>query len=239
LYTRVVLPYLQKHPSASVLDFGCGKGAYIAAVRKSGHPAVGVEFYNNNGSQIDVAKGNAQIDMLIRQIRHNGLFDVVVCDSVLNSVDSMAAEDAVLKCLNIFSKGMVFVSGRPVDDVISISKLKRRLDKSSLTGNMNAFFDENNFTATYRKGNWYYQHYHTRETITAAVERAGLHVDKLHWGGNSFQAECSKVRELSPEEVKAAIDFEFTLPLPNGKRYAKNIEVLSVLSLHSSSEIVE
>jgi ParB family chromosome partitioning protein len=239
LYTHIVLPYLQKTPGVSVLDFGCGKGAYITAVRKSGHPAVGVEFYNNNGSQIDVAMGNAQIDTLVRAIQRDGLFDVVVCDSVLNSVDSMEAEEAVLKCLNVFSKGKVFVSGRPIDNIISKSKLKRRLDKSALQGNMNAFLDANNFTATYRKGNWYYQHYHTRETIKAAVERAGLRIDKLHWGGNSFQVECSKMRELSSVEVKTAIDFEFTLPLPNGKRYARNIEVLSVLSLLLSSEIVE
>lgn len=230
LYTRSVLPYLQENPNASVLDFGCGKGAYINALRDTGRLAVGIEFYNNNGSQIDVAKGNAMIDILIKTIRKNGLFDVVVCDSVLNSVDSMEAEDAVLKCLNVFSKGKVFLSGRPINEVISKAKLKRRMDKTALRGNINMFLDENNFTATYRKGNWYYQHYHSKEQIHAAIARAGLHIDALRWGPNSFQVECTKARELSPQEAKAAIDFEFTLPLPNGRKYARNADVLSALS---------
>lgn len=239
LYTTCVLPYLMKNKNASVLDFGCGKGAYISSVRRSGHRAVGLEFYNNNGNQIDISKGNAQIDALIKSIRTNGLFDVVVCDSVLNSVDSMEAEDSVLKCLHIFSKGKVFVSGRTMNAVISKSKLKRRLDKSALVGNMNFFMDENNFSATYRKGNWYYQHYHTKEQLATAIEKAGLKIDSLHWGGSSFQAECSKKRILTPQEAQKAIDFEFTLPLPNGKRYARNAEVWENLSLYFSDDMVE
>ena len=239
LYTTCVLPYLMKNKAASVLDFGCGKGAYISSVRRSGHRAVGLEFYNNNGSQIDISKGNAQIDALIKSIHTNGLFDVVVCDSVLNSVDSMDAEDSVLKCLHIFSKNKIFLSGRTMNAVISKSNLKRRLDKSALVGNMNFFMDENNFTATYRKGNWYYQHYHTKEQLAAAIDRAGLKIDALHWDGSSFQAECSKKRELTFEEAKRAIDFEFTLPLPNGKRYTRNADVWDILSLYFSTDMVE
>lgn len=232
LYTNCVLPYLVKHPSSSVLDFGCGKGAYINSISKRGYRAIGVEFYNNNGKQIDVSKGNRQIDMLVKMIRQYGLFDVVVCDSVLNSVDSMEAEDAVLKCLNIFSKGKVFLSGRTMDAMITKSNLKRRLDRSALCGNMNAFLDANNFTGTYRAGNWYYQHYHTKDQIAEAVEKAGLRIDSLKWGGSSFQAECSRARELTEEEFRKAIDFEFTLPLPGGKRYARNDDVLNALSLY-------
>lgn len=230
LYTNCVLPYLVKHTGSSVLDFGCGKGAYIESISKRGYRAIGVEFYNNNGSQIDVAKGNRQIDRLIRMIRQYGLFDVVVCDSVLNSVDSMEAEDSVLKCLNLFSKNKVFLSGRSMDAVISKSHLKRRNDRSALCGNMNAFLDANNFTATYRKGNWYYQHYHTKEQIAEAVDKAGMRIDSLKWGGSSFQAECSRARRLTVTEARKAIDFEFTLPLPGGKRYARNNEVWESLS---------
>ena len=95
---------------------------------------------------------------------------------------------------------------------------------------MNAFLDANNFTATYRKGNWYYQHYHTKEQIAEAVEKAGMRIDSLKWGGSSFQAECSRSRQLTEAEARKAIDFEFTLPLPGGKRYARNDEVWDALS---------
>jgi ParB family chromosome partitioning protein len=230
LYTEHVLPYLEERPTDSVLDFGCGKGAYIAALRDGGRRAMGLEFYNNNGFQIDVGRGNAMIDNLIKHIRHGGLFDVVVCDSVLNSVDSVEAEVSVLRCCNAFSKGTVFVSGRPLSDLMTKMKLRRRLDKSALVGNLSAFLDANNFTATYRRGNWYYQHYHTPETLEAACEKAGLGIERVHFGCNSFQAQCVKKHELTKEEIQEAVTFEFTLPLPNGKRYDRAADVLSVLA---------
>ena len=143
----------------------------------------------------------------------------------------MEAEDSVLKCLNVFSKDRVFFSGRPVDALIRRTKLKRQLDNPALLTNMSAFLDENNFTATYRKGHWYYQHYHSKEQIQAAADRAGLRIIDLRWGGGSFQAECEKARELTTDEARAAVTFEFTLPLPNGKRYDRDTEVLAALSL--------
>jgi ParB family chromosome partitioning protein len=236
LYTSLVLPYLAKNPTASVLDFGCGKGAYISAIRKNdaARRALGVEFYNHNNARIDAAKGNAQIDALARSLRQNGLFGVVVCDSVLNSVDSAVAEDAVLKCLNLFSKDKIFLSGRPLYEAVRRSNHKRRLDYSALVGNVNLFLDENNFTAAYRKGHWYYQHFHSEESLRAATERAGLRIAAWNWGCTSFQAVCEKARALTPDEARAAVDFEFTLPLPGGKRYEKNTEILRALSLLST-----
>ena len=48
---------------------------------------------------------------------------------------------------------------------------------------------------------------------------------------SSFQCECRKVKSLSEEQYKKAIDFEFDLPLPNGKRYGRNEEVKRALGL--------
>lgn len=117
LYTTMVLPYMTENQDIkSILDFGCGKGAYITALKKK-YNAVGVEFYNNNRKQIDVAKGNRQIDELINHLKKEPQFDVVVLDSVLNSTDSMEAEMSILACLHLFAKDVVFVSGRTFDVV--------------------------------------------------------------------------------------------------------------------------
>lgn len=230
LYEKYVLPYLQQSGKTKVLDFGCGKGAYINHLKKKGLQAIGVEFYNNNGSAINVSMGNKQIDKLIEYLQSNKGFEVVICDSVLNSVDSIEAETAVISCLNLFCDETLFISGIPVDNVL----MKTRLTKDVSTKlNYMKFLDENNFTATYRKGQWYFQHYNDKQSITQKLNELGFKVEKISWGkyGTNFQIQCKKVRPLTKEQYIKAIEFEFNLPLPNGKTYNRHKEILKVLGL--------
>ena len=166
LYVKCVLPKLSK--TESVLDFGCGKGAYISSLNRP--DAIGVEFYNNNGSAINVTKGNKQIDRLCEHIKNKGKFDVVVCDSVLNSVDSIEAEDSILGCLNLFCKdgGRLYISGRNVETVHQRISRKKEINSRQMSVK---FLDANNFTGIFRKGQWYYQHFHSKETAIELVER--------------------------------------------------------------------
>jgi ParB family chromosome partitioning protein len=230
LYKNLVLPYLAEHEEVStVLDFGCGKGAYIDYLKKT-HRAVGVEFYNNNGKSINVSKGNQQIDSLIRYLQERKQFDVVVCDSVLNSVDSVKAEISVVSCCNLFSGGKLFISGRPYDEQVK----KMYYDKSrATTKRYIEFLDENKFTALYRKGNWYFQHYHLPEDVEQLMERCGFAIDKMTWCkyGSSWQVEATKVRDLTMQEYIDAIDFEFNLPLPGEQSYNRQDDVKRVLGL--------
>lgn len=230
LYENMVLPYLASHEKVhSILDFGCGKGAYINSLKKS-YRAIGVEFYNNNRSSINVSKGNRQIDDLISYLREKKTFDVVICDSVLNSVDSVEAENSVIACLNLFSIEKLFISGRPLDSVIS--KLRMLKDASSDKRYVE-YLDNNNFTGNYRAGNWYFQHFHSKEGAEKLLEYGGFRIDKMTWRkyGDSFQIEATKIRELTKEQYAAAVDFEFNLPLPNGKSYCRHDDVKRVLNL--------
>lgn len=229
LYENYVIPYLMKSHTESILDFGCGKGAYISRLMKSYSGAIGVEFYNNNGSQINVSMGNLQIDRLIAYLEKKKNFDVVVCDSVLNSVDSVEAEKSVMACLNLFCKKKLFISGRPLKAILD--KLEHSKDKSARK--YVSYLDSDNFTGDYRKGNWYFQHFHDKEDIKQLLESSGFQIERMTYMtyGDSWQVEAVKVRELSKQEYIDAIDFEFNLPLPREKSYCRHDDIKRVLGL--------
>ena len=226
LYETMVIPYLQKHDVKNILDFGCGKGAYINMLNKK-YNALGVEFYNNNGKEIIVSKGNAMIDKLLKYLKSNKTFDVVVCDSVLNSVDSVKAEKSVMACLNLFTENVAFISGRPN----KYDKVQNAKKNTAVKKNRVYFLDENGFTGNYREGKWYFQKFHTPQQIEKLFEENGFKIKKLVYGDNSWQVECQKVRNLTLKEYIEAIDFEFNLILPNGKSYNRHEEVKKVLGL--------
>ena len=220
LYEKLVIPYIRNNNISTLLDFGAGKAAYAKLLNASY-----LEFYQHRGDKLLVGNGNKMIDSLIKDIQANGRYQVVVCDSVINSTDSMQAEMAVLKCLNIFSQGDVFVSGRNMSFVQGL--MNGKIDTSRT--NRNVFIDSNGFTASFRKGHWYYQHFHTKKTFADEIKKAGFEIVQYVDSSSSFQAHIKKVRELSLEEAKEAIDFEFNLPLPNGNTYNRNKEVWEVV----------
>ena len=231
LYVNHVIPYLKEHASAkTVLDFGCGKGAYIVHLKTLGYDAVGVEFFNNNGKAIDVSKGNRMIDALVKYLQERRQFDVVVCDSVLNSVDSMQAERSVIDFLNLMASGRLFISGRPLSAVTHKMKLNKDVSSEK---RFVEFLDADNFSANYRSGKWYFQHYHSKEQIKKLLEESGFEIVKLDWEkyGSSWQCEAVKVRELPLQRYIDAIDFEFDLPLPNGRSYKRNGDVKKALGI--------
>lgn len=93
------------------------------------------------------------------------------------------------------------------------------------------FLDADNFSANYRSGKWYFQHYHSKEQIKKSLEESGFEIVKLDWEkyGSSWQCEAVKTRELPLQRYIDAIDFEFDLPLPNGRSYKRNGDVKRAL----------
>lgn len=216
LYNRFVIPWVK--PGNRVLDFGCGKGAYVSHLNRLGAQAIGIEFYPNNGSDIMIGKAKKMVNDFMKDYSANGAYDSVVCDSVLNSVDSPMAEISVIRTISALTKNRIFISGRPLDAALGHMNSRRA---SAVSKRFVEFIDDDGFTATYRKGQWYYQHYQTKKQVEELLEGNGLRIITLDWrkNGDSWQAECQKERQLPIEQYRKAIEFEFSLPLPNGKKY--------------------
>lgn len=235
LYERHVLPYLKAHPSGSmlrVLDFGAGQKDYAKKLSGLGFDITALEFYHRHGSDlsIDVDQVERDIAKVLTDLRTVGPYDVVVCDSVINSVDTVEAELSVLRSISALCKlgGQVFWSGRSADfadRVMLTMKTTSRLKNGQIR-----FSDAHGFTALFREGNWFFQLYHTAPRVFAlnrahigqafTVSNIGTAIAEGDlMTGSSFQVHAVNERPCSDDELRAALRFEFSLPLPGGQRY--------------------
>lgn len=223
LYELFVKPFLKNNKNKSVLDFGCGKGFYINNLDVKNK--VGVEFYNHDGKHILVSKGNKQIDSLIQFLKSKGRFDVVVCDSVLNSVDSVKAEQSVMQTLNALCKpgGYLFVSGRRYEFEIANYKTQ---NTKAIYKRLIILTDEDKISGTYRKGNWYYQKFHTKQDADDLIKKYGFKIIEHNETGSSWQIYAQKNKELPTQDHIDGLNFEFNLPLPNKQSYKRNVEIV-------------
>ena len=223
-YEELIIPWLVKHPGARVLDFGCGKGDYVARLSKSGYNILGLEFFRRSRAEnrLDVAAVTAMVDAVERSLTEHGLFDAVVCDYVLNSVDSLQAETDVVTCVAGLCKpgGTVWLSGRrreQVDgslrsDVAVNRRLKRNIE----------FLDEHGFSGLYRAGRWFYQKFHTIDQVRKLMERHGITVTTHNEKHVSWQIEGRVFHYATPAFVSDALAREFNMPLnEQGRRLGR------------------
>lgn len=223
LYERLVIPGIDRF--MRVLDFGAGKGQYAAMLRGLGYHVDTLEFYHNDRRGINVSAGNRDITNLVRELRSKGLYDAVVCDSVLNSVDSTDAERSVMGTCSALLKtgGRLYVSGRPRSAV----EHKLNLEKSASKGREMYFLDDDGLSATFRKGNFYYQKFHSDEQVRALVKEHGFRVEEYDNDGSGWRCAC--VKEKDSPHCESGVRFEFTLPYPGG-RYDRDDEVLGAIA---------
>jgi ParB family chromosome partitioning protein len=183
-----------------------------------------------------------QIRRDFRQIENHlktkGQYDVVICDSVLNSVNSKDDEKAVLICLSALCKqgGTIFYSGIPLQFKEKTADRKNSSDHRG-TG---LFVDKNGFTGTFRYGEWYFQKYHTLEDIQLLNNFYIGSKYQIFDGGqpmgkelqkSSFQVKAINEKSNTIEDVIWALDHEFSLPLPNGKRWDFNKQIIEAYRL--------
>ncbi len=187
-----------------------------------------MEFFFRNGDLLDTQATHRMCDAIFEEITANGLFDIVVADYVINSVDSVQAEESVIACLNAFCKpgGKVYFSGRRRDFVEKhlYTKTHRRRSLSL------EFLDQYGFRAALYKGNWLYQLFHTRAQACKLAERfiatRGNYRYQNH-SAHQFNLRCVKSVVLPDAVIEDALRFEFDLMWPDGKSVGKAEEAVA------------
>ena len=222
LYSRTYKWALEKEAlkGKRILDFGAGKCAFAEKLSTHGFDIIPIEFFRLENGKVMVDWCNTQIDKIISSIKTYGLFDIVICDSVLNSVVSKNIETDVLNCCSAFLKksGKLFISGRIYTMIESNGKVKTiyQLDKDGSTMNM-------------RRGHWYGQHFHKKELIKPLLEKHGLIVDELKFDSFTWKALCSKGK-INLEECLKSMENEFNLVYNDkGEHYKKGNAIKEAL----------
>jgi ParB family chromosome partitioning protein len=211
-----------------ILDFGCGQGDYVAQLSRIGFNITGMEFfYRPEAKAIDTAAVHLMVDKLCERLRRFGLFDVTICDSVLNSVNTLEAESDVMTCINAFTKpgGAVYLSTRQVKKIDSIERADVNPERDRHR-NYLYFLDEDGFTAKLRDGSWFFQKYHSREQITSLVEKFIGPIETIR-GEAYWLVKARKTVNLPDDQVQASIEREFNLDWPDGMRVNRHEEALT------------
>ena len=213
LYEGHVLEALK--PGERLLDFGCGQGDYLNRLKGQGFKAWGFEPFFRLGNRLNPAAVTRMGRELFRALRQDGLFDVVVCDSVLNSVDRTEAHDDVLRCLSAFCRpgGRVYFSGRLMERVESLARNTLHKGKNRYI----EFLDGQGFTALYRRGNWVFQRFHSVREAQRLAQGFFGKLTASSQSRTSWQMAARKTQEIEPEAVEASLRREFDLSWPGGR----------------------
>ncbi|WP_327073268.1 ParB N-terminal domain-containing protein [Kitasatospora purpeofusca] len=231
-YEKYVLPALR--PGQRIIDFGAGGLAYIKRVKAMGHDAHWYEPHvKATGAQnaLDVAATVSHIRDLQRDIPANGLYDVVVLDSVINSVTSLEFEEAVvITCNSLLDRDGTFITGtRALDSIARRVNGKKSRNNGSYRRNLE-FLDEDGFTAAFRHGVWTMQRFHTPESLRVLMERFFGEVEiKGSPSGSNIYAVCRRPLAVSEERRRAALETEFNMEYPSGYRHGRHKPLVEAL----------
>jgi ParB family chromosome partitioning protein len=168
------------------------------------------------------------IEDVLADLSARGRYDVVICDSVINSVDTVQAESDVLTCLAAFCKpgGRVFFSGR--NEVRT--QLPKQVTKMVDDRNYIYFPDKDGLTAGFRDGNWFFQKFHTPEQAADLAQRFFAAPLEHLWAPKTshiWQVATYNNAVPGEQQIVEALAREFDLPWPDGKRVNRSEQAVA------------
>lgn len=217
LYENYVMQKINK--DIRILDFGAGKCAYANLLRKQGYKIFAYEpNFQNRKSNIDIKAVVSMLSQIEKDVEQNGLYDMVILDSVFNSVVSDEVENYVAATCRCFLKqdGVFMTATRNLEQIQQ--KTERKFTRQK--GRELEFLDKNNFSATFRSGVWTMQHFHTKETLKTLllkyfddVEVSGTKT------GSQVYAIAKKPKEIDLKYAETALEFELNMEYPKGYKH--------------------
>ena len=159
--------------------------------------------------------------------------EIIIRANVLNGKWDI---DKLLSCAALCKKdGMIFYSGIPLRFAVRVSDRSKSKDYRSKA----IFLDAHNFTANYRFGEWYYQHYHSTADVIELnqtyignnfklYDKAQPITPERELSGSSFQVVAINEKIASKDDYISALRYEFSLPLPNNRRWDLDKEIIPV-----------
>lgn len=225
LYENYIIPKLEKNKR--LVDFGAGQCEYVRMFKSEGYKAHCYEpHYRTKGKQsIDIKQVVTYIKELEFDIKRNGLYDIVVLDSVLNSITSSAFENYVIATCNaLCNEDAIFYTATR-----SIGNVEHKLNYSKVAENSKRlieFLDKDNFTATFRNGIWTLQKFYSVENLTELLSKYFDEVEVIDEPPYTLYAICKKPKKLSLEQYKEALNIEFNMEYPNNFKHNKQGELI-------------
>ena len=222
----IVIPGWQ--PKERLLDFGCGQADYLRMFQKNGRAACGIEFFHRSGAVIDDRTVHHMIQDSLAKWSTRGGFDIVVCDSVLNSIDSDQAEDDVVACVQTMAKpgGRVFFSGRSREHYDQTNRATKSGFKSG-TQRTVEFLDEKGYTAYKRGDGWMFQKFHSVPQLRKLFGRFNINDIHITVDGHKWIVSGRKGDDLPESVIRGALRREFDLPWPGNRSVNRHEQALA------------
>lgn len=227
-YEKYVIPMINK--CDRILDFGAGKCAYPLKLRQKNYNIFMYEpFIRKNGSNlIDIEQVINFIDEIDNDINENGLYDIIILDSVLNSITSMKMLHNVLLTCNALMKnnGKLILGTRSKGKIISTLSGKHSTDlKRDIE-----FLDDNNFSVTFRNGVWTKQRFTTKENLSKELKKYFHEVTVLgNENKSNIYAICKKPLRYPIKEYNKVLNIEFNMEYPNGFKHNKHKNLVKTI----------
>ena len=215
LWKNLVLTNITKKDS--IFDFGAGKLRYVKVLREQGYNTFGYEpFYRIKGTNnLSINKTVKMIKLIEHQVKNHGLFDIGVCDSVINATINPEYEDAVLTACNALLKpeGRMFIATRNSEEFENIED-KEIVRNPQL--NRLAYRDKDNFTVRFNKGEFLVLNLHTEESFRKLLKKYFKEVVGVNKRINNIMVECYGPKKLSQEHYARCLEMEFNMEYPGG-----------------------
>lgn len=227
-YENYVIPVVNK--SVRILDFGAGKCAYPLRLKQEGYNIFMYEpFIRKNGSNlIDIEQVINFINEIEKDIKKHGLYDIVILDSVLNSITSMKMLHNVLLSCNALLKnnGKLILGTRSKGKIISTLSGKHSTDlKRDIE-----FLDDNNFSVTFRNGVWTKQRFTTKENLSNELKKYFHEVSVMgNENKSNIYAICKKPLRYPIKDYNKVLNIEFNMEYPNGFKHNMHKKLVRTL----------